>query len=455
MRAMQIPDNDQRQIFSVSQLNRRTRQLLETHLPLIWVEGELSNFACPASGHWYFSLKDDNAQVRCAMFRNRNTAVRLASGGRPGNGMQVLLRCRVSLYEGRGEFQLIVEHMEEAGLGALQRRFDELKTRLAAEGLFSDEHKQPIPALPRCIGVVTSPTGAAIRDILSVLERRFPAIPVIIYPTAVQGQEAIAGIANAISSANQQQRCDVLIVGRGGGSMEDLWAFNEESVARAIFASAIPIVSAVGHEVDFTIADFVADLRAPTPSAAAELLSPDQGELLATFGGYQQLLENSANRHIATLQQQLHHLRQRLRHPGDRLREQTQHLDHLEIRLQSALQARLHRAHNKLSDLSGQLSRFHPKGKVEELKQRNSHLSQRLNSAVQHQLEIRGQRLGNAAQVLNAVSPLNTLGRGYSITQDSNGNIVKTVADIEVGQQVVTRINDGQLHCNIEKVVKT
>ena len=268
-------DTPQRQILSVSQLNRQTRQLLETHLPLIWVEGELSNFACPASGHWYFSLKDEQAQVRCAMFRNRNSRVRLPSGGRPGNGLQVLVRCRVSLYEGRGEFQLIVEHMEEAGLGALQRRFEQLKNKLDSEGLFTTEHKQPLPALPRRIGVITSPTGAAIQDILQVLQRRFAAIPVTIYPTAVQGQEAIAGLTHAIEQANDHGSCDVLIVGRGGGSMEDLWAFNEESVARAIFASDIPIISAVGHEVDFTIADFVADQRAPTPSAAAELLSPD------------------------------------------------------------------------------------------------------------------------------------------------------------------------------------
>ena len=448
---MQSDNNNQRQVFSVSQLNRRTRQLLETHLPLIWVEGELSNFARPASGHWYFTLKDDSAQVRCAMFRNRNNLVRLPSGGPPGNGLQVLVRCRVSLYEGRGEFQLIVEHLEEAGLGALQRRFDELKARLAAEGLFAEQHKQPLPTLPRCIGVVTSPTGAAIRDILSVLKRRFPGIPVTIYPTAVQGQEAIAEIAGAIAAANRHARCDVLIVGRGGGSMEDLWAFNEESVAHAIFDSAIPIVSAVGHEVDFTIADFVADVRAPTPSAAAELLSPDQDDLSATFRGYQQLLENGARRHLESLQLRLQHLRQRLRHPGDRLREQSQHLDHLEMRLQAALKSRLHSANARLSELNGRLARFHPQARIEELQQHTAHLSQRLQAATRRQLENRQQRLGKASQLLNAVSPLNTLGRGYSITLDSS-KVVKQAADIEVGQKVTTRISDGQLHCRIEKV---
>ena len=273
------------------------------------------------------------------------------------------MRCRVSLYEGRGEFQLIVEHMEQAGLGALQRRFDDLKAKLAAEGFFDSEYKQPLPALPRRIGVVTSPTGAAIRDILSVLKRRFPGIPVSIYPAAVQGQDAAGEIASAIATANRDKRCDVLIVARGGGSMEDLWAFNEESVARTLFDSAIPTVSAVGHEVDFTIADFVADMRAPTPSAAAELLSPDQQELLAAFNGYRRSLANYTNRHIIALQQQLHHLRQRLRHPGDRLREQSQNLDHLEMRLQAALNSRLQRAQATLGGSPDGYSSFTRKPK--------------------------------------------------------------------------------------------
>src|SRR5690606_31569338 len=248
----------------VSQLNRRAKQLLETHLPLLWVEGELSNVSQPSSGHWYFTLKDDQAQVRCAMFRNRNMLVRF----KPQQGQQVLLRARVSLYEGRGDYQLIAEHMEEAGAGALQRAYEELKQKLAAEGLFSDDLKQPLPSLPRHIGVITSPTGAAIRDILHVLARRFPAIPVTVLPVAVQGKEAAPQIVKAIQLANRADLFDVLILARGGGSLEDLWPFNEEVVARAIHASKLPIVSAVGHEVDFTIADFVADLRAPTPSVA-------------------------------------------------------------------------------------------------------------------------------------------------------------------------------------------
>lgn len=439
----------QRQVFTVSQLNRRTRQLLETHLPLIWVEGEISNFACPASGHWYFSLKDDNAQVRCAMFRNRNGLVRLPSGSRPNNGMQVLLRCRVSLYEGRGEFQLIVEHMEEAGRGALQRRFEELKARLNAEGLFADQYKQPLPALPRHIGVITSPTGAAVRDIVSVLERRFPAIPVTIYPVAVQGAEAVPEICQAIQFANQHQICDVLIVGRGGGSMEDLWAFNEEPVARAIFNSQIPIVSAVGHEVDFTIADFVADLRAPTPSAAAELLSPDQQELAASFLGYQRLLTESVQRTIQQQAQKLDFLRQRLRHPGDRLREQAQHLDHLEARLQTAMKGKLRQVEGQLNTQNAHLANCHPGIQLQQLKLKASNLQQRLGAATQNQLNRQQQRLASAAKLLNTVSPLNTLERGYAIVQDEQEKVVTSVNDVEVGAQITSRVTDGLLHCEV------
>ncbi|UTW45395.1 exodeoxyribonuclease VII large subunit [bacterium SCSIO 12696] len=439
-------------VYSISQLNRKVRQLLETHLPLIWVEGEISNFACPASGHWYFSLKDDNAQVRCAMFRNRNNRVRLPSGNRPDNGLQVLLRCRVSLYEGRGEFQLIVEHMEEAGLGALQRRFEQLKHRLAAEKLFDDSHKQALPSIPSRIGVVTSPTGAAIHDVLQVLERRFPSIPITVYPTAVQGQEAIAGIAKAIELANRHNHCDVLIVGRGGGSMEDLWAFNEEAVARAIYASDIPIVSAVGHEVDTTIADLVADHRAATPSAAAELLSPNQQELSARVGNHKQRLYNAASSLIGTQQRQLQHLQKRLRHPGDKLRQQSQHIDHLEMRLQTAIGNQQHKHRSTLQRLSNALTQLHPQKTIDALKQRNQYLQQRLQAAATHTVNSCQQRLTNTAQLLNAVSPLNTLRRGYSITFNSKEGVVKSVAEVSTGETVVTRLQDGELHCTVDSV---
>lgn len=445
---MDINNLPERQVFTVSQLNRRTRQLLETHLPLIWVEGELSNLACPSSGHWYFTLKDDNAQVRGAMFRNRNGLVRF----RPQNGMQVMVRCRVSLYEGRGEFQLIVEHMEEAGLGALQRRFEELKAKLMAEGLFAAEHKKPVPTLPKRIGVITSPTGAAIQDILNILRRRFPSIPVSIYPTGVQGREAIEQVATAIEIANRDNRCDVLIVGRGGGSMEDLWAFNEERVARAIYHSNIPIVSAVGHEVDFTISDLVADLRAPTPSAAAELLSPDGAELLATFAGYQQLLADTVKRQIQALRQKLEHLQRRQRHPGERLREQQQHLDHLEIRLQAAQAKKLQQCQSNLKELSARLSRFHPEVKIADYKQRTNYLSERLHNAIRLQLKNRQTVLVSVVQMLNAVSPLKTLERGYSITLTDQGKVIHSTKEVAIGQTVTTRLSDGTLQCTVDSV---
>ncbi len=347
----------ERQIFSVSQLNRSVRHLIETQLPLLWVEGEISNFARPASGHWYLTLKDDQAQVRCAMFRNTNQRV----GFKPANGTQVLIRCRAGLYEGRGEYQLVIEHMEEAGFGALQRQFEQLKQQLTAEGLFDNQHKKPMPESVRHIGVITSATGAAVKDILSVLNRRFPAIKISIFPTAVQGAPAAAQIVDAISNANRHGQCDALIVGRGGGSLEDLWPFNEEIVARAIFASEIPIVSAVGHEVDFTIADFVADLRAPTPSAAAELLSPDGEDMLNQFEGFEILLGEAMVRKIRQLEQRTDYLQKRLQHPGRKLQEQAQHLDHLDIRLRRAIAGNMQQQASRMNSLQDKLVRQSPR----------------------------------------------------------------------------------------------
>jgi exodeoxyribonuclease VII large subunit len=264
----------ERVIYSVSQLNDQVKDLLEHSFPPLWVEGEISNFSCPASGHWYLSLKDSQAQVRCAMFRNRNQGL----GFQPKNGLQVLARGRPGLYAPRGEFQLILDQIEPAGEGALRRAFELLKQKLQAEGLFDETYKQALPTVPDRIGIITSPTGAALRDILNVLRRRFPLGQVVIYPVPVQGTEAAPAIVRALKTAAERQECDLLVVARGGGSLEDLWAFNEESVARAIHACPLPVVSGVGHEIDFTIADFVADLRAPTPSAAAELVSPDVAE---------------------------------------------------------------------------------------------------------------------------------------------------------------------------------
>ncbi len=303
-----------REVFSISRLNREARALLERGLGSVWLEGEISNLSRPGSGHWYFSLKDAAAQVRCAMFRQRNLLVRFPVK----DGAQVLARGRVSLYEARGEFQVVIEHLEEAGEGALRRRFEELKQKLQAEGLFDSQHKQPLPALPRRIGVITSPTGAAVRDILHVLRRRFPAIPVLVYPVAVQGEAAPREIVQALGLASARRDCDVLIVARGGGSLEDLWAFNDEAVARAIFACPIPVVSGVGHEVDFTIADFVADERAPTPSAAAERVVPDRAEWLRSLAATYRRMGLAMRRRLGDQRQALLLREQRLArvHPG-------------------------------------------------------------------------------------------------------------------------------------------
>ncbi|MGB1868844.1 MAG: exodeoxyribonuclease VII large subunit [Porticoccaceae bacterium] len=430
-----------RQILSVSQLNRSVRHLLETQLPMLWVEGEISNFARPASGHWYLTLKDDQAQVRCAMFRNANQRVNF----QPANGTQVLVRCRAGLYEGRGEYQLVVEHMEEAGFGALQRKFEQLKQQLTHEGLFDNQHKQPMPESLSHIGVITSATGAAIRDILSVLNRRFPAIQVTVFPTAVQGEQAAGQIVDALTLANQHGQCDALIVGRGGGSLEDLWSFNEESVARAIFASDIPVVSAVGHEVDFTIADFVADLRAPTPSAAAELLSPDGEEMLKQFEGLELLLAEATIRKIRQLEQRTDYLQKRLQHPGRKLQEQSQHLDHLDIRLRRAMAGKLQQQRLQGQSLQDRLLRQSPSDAIALRKQAVATSVKQMIRAVNQQLETKQNQTAQAMHLLDTVSPLKTLGRGYSIIRDKQNAVVRSVTEVQAGDQLKGQLVDGEL----------
>lgn len=430
-----------RQIYSVSQLNRSVRQLLETQLPLLWVEGEISNFARPASGHWYLSLKDDQAQVRCAMFRNANQRVNF----QPTNGTQILVRCRAGLYEGRGEYQLIIEHMEEAGTGALQRKFEQLKQQLANEGLFDNQHKQPMPTAVSHIGVITSATGAAIKDILSVLDRRFPAIKVSIFPTAVQGEQAAGQIVDALAMANQQSQCDALIVGRGGGSLEDLWPFNEESVARAIFNSKIPIVSAVGHEVDFTIADFVADLRAPTPSAAAELLSPDGQDLLDQFMGFEILLSEALIRKIRQLEQRADFLQKRLQHPGRKLQQQAQHMTQLRIRLQRAIAAQLQQQRAQMDQLQNKLLGQSPEQTIIHGQQRITQSVKQLMRSMQQQLANKQTKTDQAMHLLDTVSPLSTLGRGYAIIRDQHNAVIKTVKEVKSGDQLISQLADGEI----------
>ncbi len=438
-------------VYSVSQLNRRARQLLEAHFPLLWVEGEISNISFPASGHWYFVLKDETAQVRCAMFKMRNGLV----GFRPKNGQHVLIRCRVGLYENRGDFQLIAEHMEEAGHGALQKQFDALKAKLHGEGLFDEKHKKALPTLPERIGIVTSPTGAAIHDILTVLKRRFPAIPITIYPCPVQGAEAATAIASAIQLANRDNRCDVLIVGRGGGSIEDLWSFNEETVAREIFASKIPVVSAVGHEVDFTIADFVADMRAATPSAAGEILSPDARELHADFNMLRRQLERSLLRAIRSRQQQVDHLYKRLRHPGERLQQNRQRLIFLRSRLDRQMTAEQSLRRSRLNDVVSRLHRNHPSNRLLQYREQNRSLELRLTRAINHLLQQKQARWKNAAQLLNSVSPLQTLGRGYAILTDEQKHVIRKVATVTAGDKISATLTDGELLCRIDEIKLT
>lgn len=439
------------EIYSVSQLNRAARSLLEGNFPLIWIEGEISNLAKPSSGHVYFTLKDEVASVRCAMFRQRNRRLSFT----PENGAQVLIRAQVSLYEGRGEFQLIAEHMEAAGDGALRRAFEVLKQRLAAEGLFDAAHKKILPALPRCIGVVTSPTGAAIHDILSILQRRFPALPIVIYPAQVQGNGAPAQIVRAIHLASQRNECDVLIVTRGGGSLEDLWAFNDEAVARAIHACRIPVVSGIGHEVDFSIADFVADQRAATPSAAAELVSPDQTEWLQQFARQRSRLVTLMQDRVTGKQHLLRWLMQRLQqqHPGQRLRTQAQRLDELEQRLHHAQRVLLRHQRSTLAELSSRLYRHIPSHRLDQLRIKQQNLAQRIHQAVHLTLQRHQQRLVFASRALDTVSPLATLARGYAIVRTVPlHTVLRSAHDVVPGDKIEVRLARGRLSCQVNEI---
>lgn len=394
---------EERQVYSVSGLNRAARVVLESGLGVVWVEGEISNLARPSSGHWYFSLKDRDAQLRCAMFRARNLLTRF----KPAEGQQVLARGRISLYEPRGDYQLIVEYLEEAGLGALQRAFEELKQKLLAEGLFATERKRPLPVAPARIGVITSPTGAAIRDILQVLGRRCPSAAVLIYPVPVQGNAAPGAIVEALQLANARAECEVLILARGGGSLEDLWAFNDERVARAIAASKLPVISGIGHEIDYTIADFVADLRAPTPSAAAEAVVPDSAVWRAR-------LMQLARRMATAIRRQL----------GDDARQ--------------------------LQLLSARLQRVHPGAKLQQHGQRLDELEQRLLRALNQRLREAGARLESAARSLHSLSPLATLGRGFAIaTRSIDGAVLTQAAQAPPGTAIDVRLAEGRLQATV------
>ncbi|MDQ2694115.1 MAG: exodeoxyribonuclease VII large subunit [Pseudomonadota bacterium] len=440
----------ERDVYSVSRLNAAVRALLEGAFPLLWVEGEVSNLRRVSSGHVYFSLKDDQAQVNCALFRNRAVLLR----GRIDNGRQVLVRARVSLYAARGDYQLIIEHLEDAGDGALRRLFDERRRRLEREGLFAESAKRPLPRFPRRVGVVTSPSGAAVRDVLTVLQRRFPALPVLVYPVPVQGEGAGQRIANMIALAGRRGDCDVLLLVRGGGSLEDLWAFNEEAVARAIRACPVPVVTGVGHETDVTIADFAADLRAPTPSAAAELVSPDQWEWRRRFRALEERLDYALRRRLAQERQRLVALDRRLalQHPGRRLHDQAQRLDELTERLRQALERRLERQASRLAGLAVRLRVQAPLPLIRRNDERIRTLARRLVTAMQRRGDHARQRLAAAGRALDAVSPLRTLGRGYAIVRRyPGGEVVRRAQQVKTGERVEALLGQGYLICHVEE----
>jgi len=416
--------------ISVSQLNRRVKTLIEQGIARLWVEGEISNLSRPASGHIYFSLKDDSAQVSAAWFRQRQRGP--AVGYK--NGDHVLAYGRVSIYEARGNYQLIVEQMEPAGEGVLKRRFEALKKKLLDEGLFDEDRKQALPALPERIGVITSPSGAAIRDILSVLGRRFPAVPVVIYPAAVQGEAAPAELIQALATAVRRDECDVLIIGRGGGSLEDLWAFNDEQLAREIAACPLPVISAVGHEVDFTIADFVADVRAPTPSGAAEIVVPSQDDL---------------QHRVAALAVRIGRIGQRA------VEDRAQQMDWLGGRLASAMRRRLLAHVNQLQAVRGELVQLSPAVSVQRSIGRLAGLRQRLVAGTRAVLSTASHRSALLGRALHSVSPLATLDRGYAIVQDASTNkVLLKASDVHRGDDIRARLSKGELVATVNEVIE-
>lgn len=445
--------NQQEAVLSVSSLNKMARGLLESSFPAVAVEGEISNFAIPASGHWYLTLKDKNAQLRCAMFAGRNRFVRF----KPQNGNQVIIRGKLSIYENRGDYQLIADSMEEAGDGALRRAFEELKAKLEAEGLFDTAHKQEIYSYYDHVGVITSATGAAIQDILSVFNRRFPATRITLLPVAVQGADAPGEIVRAIELANAHQDklgIQALILGRGGGSLEDLQAFNEESVARAIFASELPITSAVGHEIDFTIADFVADLRAPTPSAAAEQMSPDQAEYYETFAAYKSNLLSKLRSILRQARQDLLSLAKQLKRPDRRLQEHAQDLDRLENQMQLAIKNRIVLQKGELRRLRQGMVANSPLNRIRLQLAQLARSGRAIQQAVGNAVNRTQSQLAELSRSLSAVSPLNTLARGYSITYNEAGQLVRSIDEIKVGSKISSRLANGSITSTVESLNK-
>ncbi|MDT8449501.1 MAG: exodeoxyribonuclease VII large subunit [Wenzhouxiangellaceae bacterium] len=446
---VQAPGPETR-VYQPGELNREVRLHLEAGFPRLWLTGEISNLARPASGHWYFTLKDDRAQVRCALFRGQRGNVE----GEPANGDQVLVRGRLSLYEARGEYQLIADAMLPAGAGALQQAFEALKKKLESEGLFAAGHKKPLPAYPRAIGVVTSPTGAAIRDILTTLKRRWPAARVHVYETPVQGEEAVPGLLAALDALEREGAVDVAIIARGGGSLEDLWAFNDERLARRIHSLAIPIVSGVGHETDFTIADFVADLRAATPTAAAEAVTPDGPALARQVAALDQRLLRAQTRRLQQAWQRLDAIDRRLagQHPARRLTEGRRRLENLERRTARAAGNALRNAGARHAVLDKRLAARHPGKTVAERAVEHAGKHARLKRAIMVELSRHSARLAETARALNAVSPLAVLARGYAIVEDESGRLLSRREDFSSGQTIHTRVRDFRVTSEVRGI---
>lgn len=435
---------DKNRVLGVGELARLVRQLLERTLPLMWVRGEISGFTRAASGHWYLSLKDEQAQLRCVMFRGRNQYL----DWQPKNGDRVEVLVLPTLYEARGDFQLTIEQMRPAGLGSLYEAFERLKSKLEKEGLFEAERKRPLPKFPRCIGIVTSPQAAALRDVLTTLRRRMPGVPVILYPTPVQGEGAAAKIAQAIDTANQRAECEVLIVCRGGGSMEDLWAFNEEVVAWAVASSSLPVVSGVGHETDFTICDFVADLRAATPTAAAQAVSPDRIALSQGLQQHAHRMRRAWDGRVQRVEQKLDYLQRRLVHPAARAQQQLQHLAHLQQRMGGALALGVQRQQWRVQRIGQRLQAARPD--VGRLSTRLEVLDGRLQRALPQQMKQRRERLDALAQHLLHLDPQHVLARGYSMVQDTEGRIVADSQQLLHGDTLTVTFAHGWAGVSVE-----
>ncbi len=437
----------EKRILTVSQLTSLIRDILEENFQHVWVEGEVSNLAMPSSGHCYFTLKDGGAQIRCVMFRASARALKF----KIQNGMGLILRGRVSVYDQRGEYQLVVEYVEPKGIGALQLAFIQLKDRLAKEGLFDESHKKALPMLPNCIGIVTSATGAAIHDMLKVLKRRYVNLEVLICPVRVQGEGASAEIAAAIRDLNVYKKVDVIVVGRGGGSLEDLWPFNEEVVARAIYDSKIPVVSAVGHEIDFTIADFVADLRAPTPSAAAELVVKNKSELTSEVDNLSRRLEFAVRQNIRQLWGRVEGLSRSVKDPSLFLGFLVQRVDDLYERLNRSLKVQMTQRRERLASLANHLRLTSPQVEMERCRERMLKLSARFETAMRKKLDENHETTAVLAARLQSLSPLATLARGFAVARKlPDGPVIKDSSQVGAGDRLAVTFHRGSAVCVVE-----